>query len=215
MRDPLDGSDGGSACFDRTAYGELLSGELIRMNQVRSSRFFPVFFLNTVQLGPRAREQFAWPEVWSADGDEPVVIMRDSQNSRDAFFLAAKGGRAADNHGNMDAGSFVFELDGVRWSVDPGNQDYNELEQLMGGGALEQCAGFTEVESAHKKQRGAQYPGGERRDAPGRCTGPPVQPLELEGSSPECTFDLSELYGDHIQVARRSFSRLYRYHGSG
>src|SRR3546814_19145203 len=29
----------------------------------------------------------------------------------------------------MDGGSFVFELDGVRWVVDPGNQSYNELEK--------------------------------------------------------------------------------------
>jgi hypothetical protein len=29
----------------------------------------------------------------------------------------------------MDAGSFVFELDGVRWGIDPGNQSYHELEK--------------------------------------------------------------------------------------
>ena len=29
----------------------------------------------------------------------------------------------------MDGGSFIFELNGVRWVVDPGNQDYNDLEQ--------------------------------------------------------------------------------------
>ena len=33
------------------------------------------------------------------------------------------------NHGNMDGGSFIFELDGVRWVVDPGNQSYHELEK--------------------------------------------------------------------------------------
>jgi len=30
----------------------------------------------------------------------------------------------------MDAGSFLFEWHGIRWSLDPGNQDYNTLEQL-------------------------------------------------------------------------------------
>lgn len=29
----------------------------------------------------------------------------------------------------MDAGSFIFELYGIRWSIDLGNQNYNELEQ--------------------------------------------------------------------------------------
>jgi hypothetical protein len=29
----------------------------------------------------------------------------------------------------MDAGSFIFELNGVRWVIDPGNQEYYELEK--------------------------------------------------------------------------------------
>jgi hypothetical protein len=29
----------------------------------------------------------------------------------------------------MDAGPFIFELDGIRWVVDPGNQDYHEIEK--------------------------------------------------------------------------------------
>ena len=29
----------------------------------------------------------------------------------------------------LDAGSFVFELDGIRWAIDPGNQGYHELEK--------------------------------------------------------------------------------------
>jgi hypothetical protein len=29
----------------------------------------------------------------------------------------------------MDAGSFIFELDGIRWVVDPGNQNYNDIEK--------------------------------------------------------------------------------------
>ncbi|MGB3151583.1 MAG: heparinase II/III family protein, partial [Maribacter sp.] len=31
---------------------------------------------------------------------------------------------------NMDAGTFVFELNGVRWVVDPGNQSYYELNKI-------------------------------------------------------------------------------------
>ena len=33
-------------------------------------------------------------------------------------------------HGNMDAGTFVFELNGVRWVVDPGNQSYYPLNKI-------------------------------------------------------------------------------------
>ena len=50
----------------------------------------------------------------------------------DATFLAFKGGDneyasgAANNHGHLDVGSFVFEAGGVRWAVDlgPGQYDY-------------------------------------------------------------------------------------------
>jgi hypothetical protein len=29
----------------------------------------------------------------------------------------------------MDAGSFIFELNGIRWVIDPGNQSYHEIEK--------------------------------------------------------------------------------------
>jgi hypothetical protein len=31
----------------------------------------------------------------------------------------------------MDAGSFIFELDGVRRVIDPGVQDYNTIEDEL------------------------------------------------------------------------------------
>ncbi|WP_245576502.1 heparinase II/III domain-containing protein [Flexithrix dorotheae] len=74
----------------------------------------------------------ALPLAWQADGHNPIAIIRSGSESKDAFFLGIKGGAGSVNHGNMDAGSFIFELNGVRWSVDPGNQGYNELEQIMG-----------------------------------------------------------------------------------
>ena len=61
-------------------------------------------------------------------GINPVFVLRDAANP--SFYLAGKGGRGSVNHGNLDAGSFVFELDSVRWSIDPGVQRYNDLEQL-------------------------------------------------------------------------------------
>ncbi|MBT3295389.1 MAG: hypothetical protein HN919_03215 [Verrucomicrobia bacterium] len=64
------------------------------------------------------------PEAWKGDGANPVVIFRG-----DGYYFGGKGGRGTVNHGNMDAGTFVFELDGVRWVVDPGNQRYYDLEK--------------------------------------------------------------------------------------
>ncbi len=44
------------------------------------------------------------------------------------MYLGLKGGRAGSSHAHMDAGSFVFESDGVRWARDLGKQDYYSLE---------------------------------------------------------------------------------------
>ena len=50
-----------------------------------------------------------------------------------SFFLAAKGGKAEQNHAHMDAGSFVFEtISGgraVRWVEDLGTERYRRIER--------------------------------------------------------------------------------------
>lgn len=192
--------------FSWNAYSSLLKRELSEMNEVRRTRFYPVHFLNLVLLGGRQAEEFAWPEVWSGGGDEPVVILRDSHNSPQAFFLAAKGGRAADNHGNMDAGSFIFELDGVRWSMDPGNQNYNELEQILNGGLWSSAQDSPRWSLLTKNSGGHSTLIVNRKMhlADARAT---LFSRELQGPNPQFTFDLSSLYGDHMERARRSFSR--------
>lgn len=69
------------------------------------------------------------PNEWFGDGSNPLAIFRGGKNDPNGYYFGGKGGRGNLSHGNMDAGSFVFELNGVRWVVDPGVQDYNELEQ--------------------------------------------------------------------------------------
>ncbi len=76
------------------------------------------------------------PVYWKADGMNPIAIMGSEPGERHGFYLGVKGGSASVNHANLDAGSFVFELDGVRWSVDPGNQNYHQLEETIGSSAL-------------------------------------------------------------------------------
>lgn len=66
------------------------------------------------------------PLAWKGDGANPIVFFRDANNN---FFFGGKGGQGSVNHGNMDAGSFILELDGVRWVIDPGNQNYHALEK--------------------------------------------------------------------------------------
>lgn len=69
------------------------------------------------------------PTAWKGAGANPIVVFRGEENDRHNYYFGGKGGRGTVNHGNMDGGSFIFELNGVRWVVDPGNQSYHALEK--------------------------------------------------------------------------------------
>lgn len=64
----------------------------------------------------------------SFHGQTPLYIYRGGWERPDDAYLGIKGGSAITTHAHMDAGSFVYEYDGVRWSVDLGPQDYHYLE---------------------------------------------------------------------------------------
>lgn len=68
------------------------------------------------------------PLQWHGRGENPLAIFRSAWDDPCAMYLALKGGKAYLPHGHMDAGSFVFESDGVRWAKDLGMQDYYSLE---------------------------------------------------------------------------------------
>ncbi|BCM93621.1 hypothetical protein IAD21_05512 [Abditibacteriota bacterium] len=74
------------------------------------------------------QKKTALPLNWYGHGPNPIAIFRSAWNDPNACFLALKGGKASNSHGHMDAGSFVFESDGVRWARDLGMQDYLSLE---------------------------------------------------------------------------------------
>jgi hypothetical protein len=107
----------------------------------------------------------------------------------------------------MDAGSFVFELDGVRWSIDPGNQNYNELEQILGGGLWSNAQESPRWSLLTKNSGGHStfIVNGKMHLADARAS---LFSSELQATIPQFTFDLSALYGDQMKVARRTFSRI-------
>ena len=74
----------------------------------------------------KEKEEAVVPAAWKGDGPNPIVIFTGGAKDPRGYYFGGKGGKGTSSHGNMDAGSFIFELDGVRWSVDPGNQSYNE-----------------------------------------------------------------------------------------
>lgn len=72
------------------------------------------------------------PTFWSGQGPNPIAVIQSAPDYPGGFYLGLKGGSGSVNHGNMDAGSFVFEWREVMWSIDPGNQSYTQLEEVLG-----------------------------------------------------------------------------------
>lgn len=144
------------------------------------------------------------PTAWYGDGHNPVVFFTSADSDPVQYYFGAKGGRGSVNHGNMDAGSFVFELNGVRWVIDPGNQSYHELEKV----------GFNLWNS---KQNGERWQLLTKNNF-GHSTLSVNDKLHVvngmakitsfkKGEKPSATIDLSPIFGDNIKKAKRKFTK--------
>ena len=51
--------------------------------------------------------------------------MRSGYNTNNPIFAAFHGGKTGLDHDSLDAGSFVFETDGIQWATDLGKDDYS------------------------------------------------------------------------------------------
>lgn len=148
------------------------------------------------------KESMKIPQNWKGEGDNPIVIFTGGENDPHNYYFGGKGGRATTSHGNMDAGSFIFELNGVRWSVDPGNQNYNTLEQAGFDlwGSCQTCGRWlllTKNNYGHSTitvNDSLFYNQG-------------YAPLVnfKDGNNPQATFDLTAVYGDKLKSAKRTF----------
>ena len=146
----------------------------------------------------------ALPLAWKGEGDNPVAIFRGGEGDPRRYYFGGKGGRGSVNHGNMDAGSFVFELDGVRWSVDPGNQSYHPLESVGFSlwGRCQSCERWTLLTKNNYGHSTLTV-----NDSLHRVDGfAPITHFE-EGERPAVRFDLSEVLAGQLAGARRTFTK--------
>jgi len=142
------------------------------------------------------------PVSWVGKGKTPIAVFRGDTEGSDYYF-AAKGGCGAVSHGNMDAGSFIFELEGVRWSVDPGTQSYMIGEQ--GFDLWSQCQDCERWQLLTKNNFGHSTltVNGERHKVDGYAS---VTDFSL-GKNPNVTFDLTPSLGDLVGQAKRTFTK--------
>jgi len=144
------------------------------------------------------------PTVWKGEGHNPVIIFRGDENNPHDYYFGGKGGRATTSHGNMDAGSFVFELNGERWVIDLGSQPYHELEKT----------GFNLWDSSQDGDRWKLL----TKNNFGHSTLSVNNELFVndgyaplihfeKGTYPEAVFDLSAVYGEKMKSATRKFQK--------
>jgi len=66
--------------------------------------------------------------LWAGKGETPVIMVRGSWDNKNGEYLGVKGGSASTSHAHMDAGTFVYDSEGLRWAMDFGLQSYITLE---------------------------------------------------------------------------------------
>lgn len=148
------------------------------------------------------KESTPIPLAWKGDGANPIVIFTGGENNPNGFYFGGKGGRGTVNHGNMDGGSFIFELNGIRWSIDPGNQGYGPLER----------AGFNLWASCQDCDRWKLL----TKNNFGHSTISVNNQLHVvdgmaeiidfkDGAQPEATIDLTPTFAGQLKSAHRSF----------
>jgi hypothetical protein len=67
-------------------------------------------------------------KIYVGNGATPVALVRTEWKGSNGKYLGIKGGSANDGHSHMDQGTFVYDVDGIRWASDFGLQSYITLE---------------------------------------------------------------------------------------
>lgn len=148
------------------------------------------------------------PLSWKGDGINPIIIFKSAPGNPAGFFLGAKGGMAKLSHGNMDAGSFVFELNGVRWSVDLGMQDYTSLEAAMGVEALWQNGQNSPrwtLLSKNNFGHSTLTVNDQLHAVDGSAS---LIDFKESNVNPEGTFDLTKVFKGQLKSAKRKFVKV-------
>ena len=103
-----------------------------KMSEVR---FLPVIIANANGIdnldstGSEAGEKSGF---FYGRGETPVVMVRGDWTDSDSDrYLAFKGGQANRSHGHMDAGSFVYDALGCRWSTEVNRPNYATIETAL------------------------------------------------------------------------------------
>jgi hypothetical protein len=148
------------------------------------------------------KEEVKVPTEWKGEGANPVVFFTGGENDPHNYYFGGKGGHGMVNHGNMDGGSFIFELNGVRWVIDPGNQSYHALEKTGFDlwGRCQDCERWTLLTKSNFGHSTISI-NDERHKTEGLVT---LKDFK-SGDQPEATFEMSPTLAGQAAGASRRF----------
>ena len=152
----------------------------------------------------REKSDVKVPTAWKGEGANPIVIFTGDENDPHQYYFGGKGGRGTVNHGNMDGGSFIFELNGVRWVVDPGNQDYHELERTGFNlwGRCQDCERWTLL-TKNNFGHSTLTVNNQLHIVDGLAS---IKEFKA-GSNPETTIDMTPTFKGQLAKAERTFTK--------
>ncbi|AEL26235.1 heparinase II/III domain-containing protein [Cyclobacterium marinum] len=145
------------------------------------------------------------PAAWAGRGPNPVVFFTGEEDDPNKFYFGGKGGLGNISHGNMDAGSFVFELDGVRWSIDLGKNKHYGVIERTGFNLWDRCQGCDRWKLINKNNFGHSTlsVNDQLHVVDGKAS-----IIDFKnGSFPEATFDMSPVFEGKLKSAKRRFKK--------
>lgn len=136
-------------------------------------------------------------------GGEEVVAMRSGWTADDSYF-AACAGLTGENHCHLDSGSYIFDLNGVRWAHDLGQGNYNNRtyrysDSSVGG---ERWKIFRLRAEAHNTL--FINPTTNEDHKIGSFAA--VERFETNDTSGIAVIDMTEALSDNVQSAKRAFA---------
>ena len=91
----------------------------------RISKDEPTIFHLVWSLGAPVRAHPGHPELHAWFQATHVATFRSQWDDTKALYVGFKGGDNKANHSHLDLGSFVLDLNGVRWALDLGGESYD------------------------------------------------------------------------------------------
>jgi len=114
------------AYFEKNAFLKYCANRSSAATKGKGDRLFAftLFWLQPLPAGSAPKA----PLAWLSEGPVPITIQRTSWDNASAVFVGLKAGSPSAPHGHMDAGSFVFDAEGIRWAYDIGAESYHRIE---------------------------------------------------------------------------------------